>query len=129
MWSSVYPHLDLMIVYSLMATFIYHFRTDLSKLYEMLALREMGWSYTALAERYNCPKLTIRYLSRKYGLGHEVIKVTVNRTTYLRATTSPPIEVSISETGPDGKISQGKTYAEYLKEEAERKYRRLINPL
>jgi hypothetical protein len=108
-----------------MATFIYHFRTDLSKLYEMLALREMGWSYTALAERYNCPKLTIRYLSRKYGLGHEIVTVTVDRQRYLRATTQPSPDVTIGQT--EEKICEGKTYAQYLKEEAERKYRRL-NP-
>lgn len=111
---------------SLMAHFVYHFRTDKPKLDEMLTLRGQGWSYTALAEKYACPKLTIRFLARKYGLGQQTISVQFTRTDYLRTTTRPS-EVTIGNTGPEGRISQGKTYAEYVKEDQERRKKQQVD--
>ena len=102
-----------------MATFVYHFRTNDSKLYEMLALRSQGWSYTALAEKFECPKLTIRFLTRKYGLSRQTVTVQFTRTDYLRTTTSPQKEVPTAES--EERICKGKTYAEYLKEEQSRR--------
>ena len=99
-----------------MAAFVYHFRTNRNKLDEMLFLRATGWSYTALAERYECPKLTIRFLARKNNLNGN-IAVQFTHQQFLRATTTQPkVEVPLEE-----KISEGKTYVEYLKEEKERK--------
>lgn len=109
-----------------MAHFKYHFRTDQNKLDEMLFLRGAGWSYTALAERFECPKLTIRFLARKYGLTGDYITIQYSRQDYLRTTTTPPQESTIGGTQPEEKISEGKTYAEYLKDEAERKRKRLL---
>lgn len=98
-----------------MATFVWHFRTDRNKLDEMLFLRGSGWSYTALAERYQCPKLTIRFLARKNGLDEKAVTVYFKRQDYLRTTTFT------LATPTEEKISQGKTYKEYLQEEAARK--------
>lgn len=108
-----------------MAHFVYHFRTNDSKLYEMLALRSQGWSYTALAEKFECPKLTIRFLTRKYGLN--TITVQFTRTDYLRTAILPPKEVTVSEMGE--RINEGKTYAQYIKEEQERSKSRNLSPL
>lgn len=85
----------------------------------MLALRSQGWSYTALAERFECPKLTIRFLTRKHGLGEQIITVQFTRTDYLRTTTRPQEEVTMG--GSEERVCVGKTYAEYLKEDQERK--------
>lgn len=108
-----------------MPSFVYHFRTNPPKLEEMLNLRLQGWSYTALAEKYDCPKLTIRFLARRNGLGGNNIVVQVTRQDYLRMNTTPLEEVTVVQTAPEERISQGKTYAEYLKDEHNRKWRRL----
>jgi len=94
---------------------------------EMLFLRGSGWSYTALAEAYDCPKLTIRFLARKYGLTGDTIVTQFSRQDYLRTTTNAIQEGTMSHTEPDGKINEGKTYQEYVQEEKERKRKRLID--
>ncbi len=109
-----------------MAHFVYHFRTNDSKLYEMLALRSQGWSYTALAERFDCPKLTIRFLARKYGMGQNTISVQYTRTDYLSATTRDMQETT--QTTTEERVNEGKTYAEYLAEEQARRAARKLAP-
>ncbi len=104
-----------------MPSFVYHFRTDRNKLDEMLFLRGAGWSYTALAERYGCPKLTIRFLARKNGLG-QTVQIQFGHQDYLRATTPLVKESTIKA---EERVSEGKSYAEYLKEEKERRWKRL----
>lgn len=84
----------------------------------MLALRSQGWSYTALAERFECPKLTIRFLARKHGLGRETVTVQFTRTDHLRITTSPVQAPELSDN--EEKVCEGKTYAEYVQEAKER---------
>lgn len=108
-----------------MAHFVYHFRTNDSKLFEMLALRERGWSYAALAQRYECPKLTIRWLVRKYGLGENVIFAQFTIKDYLSITASPQKENQQLFT--EEPIRKLKTYAEYLKEDQERKKKIWLN--
>lgn len=93
---------------------------DYSQLEEMLALRKLGWSYTVLADRFNVPKTTIRYLCRKFGLA-ENIQVTVTRPDG-RTTTKTP---RILHNEMDEVINPGKSYAEYLQDERDRKWRRL----
>lgn len=92
-----------------------------AQLEEMLALRKLGWSYMALSDRFKVPKTTIRYLCRKFGLNERSVKVTIfrteNRTTIKRKT--------IFYNERDEIINPGKTYAEYLQEERDRKWRRL----
>lgn len=83
----------------------------------MLALRKLGYSYNVLADRYNVPKSTIRYLCRKFGLHEGTVQAVIVR---QRTTTEVPTVTYTEET-----INPGKTYAEYLKEERERKWKRL----
>lgn len=85
---------------------------------EMLALRALGWSYTTLSDKYSVPKTTIRYLCRRFGLSGNT------KTTYIRTsrtTTAMPPELYTDEE----RINPGKSYAEYLRDERERKWRRL----
>lgn len=84
------------------------------KLEEMLALRSIGWSYGALAERFGVEKLTIRYICRKFGLADSI------KPTIFRATPKPQITFYDEE-----RINPGKSYAEYLQDERDRKWRRL----
>jgi Zn-dependent peptidase ImmA (M78 family) len=90
---------------------------EYSKLEEMLALRALGYSYTVLADRYNVPKTTIRYLVRRFGLTENKVQATVTRS---HTTTQSPKYQYVEET-----INPGKTYAEYIKEEQERRRRKL----
>jgi len=93
---------------------------EYSQLEEMLALRSLGWSYMALADKFNVPKTTIRYLCRRFGLANNV-RVTVLRQD-VSTTTSHHIETYTEE----DRINPGKTYAEYLQEEKDRKWRKLL---
>lgn len=88
---------------------------EYSQLEEMLALRALGHSYTVLSDKYGVPKTTIRYLCRKFGLNHEVPTVVIRQ-----RTTTVPETTTYTE-----KINEGKTYAEYLQAERERKWLRL----
>ena len=83
----------------------------------MLALRKLGYSYTVLADKYSVPKTTIRYLCRKFGLHEGVIQTKIVR----QRTTTEQDQPSYTEE----KINPGKTYAQYLKEEKERRWRYL----
>lgn len=91
---------------------------DYSELEKMLALRAMGFSYTVLAETFNVPKLTIRYLCRRFGLDEKNVTTIVVR---QAATTRRP-KYDYSEE----KINPGKTYAEYVREERERRNRKAM---
>lgn len=87
---------------------------EYSQLEEMLAHRALGWSYTALADKYGVEKTTIRYLCRKFGLAEKSVETIVFRM-HPRTTILPPPEPV------ELRINPGKTYAEYLKEDQERR--------
>lgn len=92
----------------------------------MLLLRLGGWSYQALADKYECPKLTIRHLARKHGLGGETVIVTTQSSKVTRTTIYTSITGTSCTTGSDGPINPGKTYAEYVREDQERRKNRTI---
>lgn len=101
---------------------IYFFKIDrlspplnqYAELERMLAMRRLGYSYTVLSEHFGVPKLTIRYLVRKFGLAEDVIepKVIRQRTTVK----------SVVHTYDEEVINPGKTYKEYLAEEKARRF-------
>jgi len=78
-------------------------------------MRKLGASYMVLAEHFNVEKTTIRYLCRKFGLGGS-INPPVHRTTREKKKSFYTEEA----------INPGKTYAQYLQEEKDRKRKRLI---
>jgi hypothetical protein len=41
---------------------------DIDNLLEMLQLRQSGWTFTSLSERYNCDRTSLRYQCRKYQI-------------------------------------------------------------
>lgn len=82
------------------------------ELERMLAMRKLGYSYTVLAEYFGVPKLTIRYLVRKFGLAEDTIQPKVIR---KRTTIKIPVHTYNEEI-----INPGKSYAEYLREEKKR---------
>lgn len=84
----------------------------------MLALRALGYSYTELAEKFKCPRNTIEYLCQKFGLGGAK-KPPIARS----RTTSMKIHTPYYEN--EERINPGRTYAEYLQIEKERKWKRL----
>lgn len=87
---------------------------EYSQLERMLALRKLKWSYLELAQEFKVPKLTIRYLVRRFGLvGKYKPSIPGPRTTSKRVTVGYPSE----------NINLGKTYAEYLQEAKERQWR------
>ncbi len=88
---------------------------------EMLALRKLGYSYTLLSDKYGVPKTTIRYLCRKFGLHEGAVQTVLIR---KRTTTILPKPSHTEET-----INRGKTYAEYLQIEKQRKWLRLTQKL
>ena len=88
-----------------------------SELETMLALRSLNWSYTALAKKFDVSKDTIIYLCRKFGLG---------------GAKKPPIKLSttrstskISYTKPTENDYSTKTYADYIRDENERRWKKL----
>lgn len=83
---------------------------------EMLALRALGASYTVLADRYEVPKYTIRFICRKFGLAGNVKTITIRQ-----RTTTTVSKYSYDEE----KINPGKTYKQYLEDEKMRKWKRL----
>lgn len=106
---------------------VYFFRlTKLSKplnvyseLEKMLAMRKLGCSYQKLANEFQVDKLTIRYLCKRFGLAG-----TMNPTS-ARTTTKRP-ESSYHRATQTESINPGKTYAEYIKDEQNRKWKALI---
>src|SRR3990167_4921209 len=66
---------------------------------EMLDLRSKGWSFPALAARYDCDHSSIIWQVKKHGVEPLV-----------------PIEHSWTEKKGARKINQGKDYAGYLRE-------------
>jgi hypothetical protein len=89
-----------------------------SKLEEMLALRKLGWSYSALSERFDTPQNTIAYLCQRFNLGGSI-----NPPIPKMRTTSKDSKVFHNERNEA--INRGKTYSEYLQEERERKWQKL----
>ncbi len=105
---------------------IYYFKSQPEKINELVQFRLQGWSYSALAEKYGCPKLTIRSIVRRRGLGGNTVSVQFTRTDYFSTKIGPEKEVTTTSVLPqEEKISVGKTYAEYVKEDQERQRRRL----
>jgi len=85
-----------------------------SELERMLALRRLNWSYTELAEEFKVKKTTIRYLVRRFGLNGKY-KPPIRK----GRATSKYAHILYAEK----KVNPGKTYAQYLQEENERKWR------
>lgn len=83
----------------------------------MLELRRQGWSYSALSEKYSCPRLTIRYLAKKNGLGRESVVTVITRQQAY-----PRTQVLLMD---QERVNPGKTYAEYLEMERQRRWKRL----
>lgn len=92
-----------------------------SQLEEMLALRKLGWSYTALGDRFSVPKTTIRYLCRRFGLAGNVTVITFRQHSNATSNTSKMLNNEREEM-----INPGKSYAQYLQEQKDRKWRHLI---
>lgn len=88
----------------------------------MLALRRLGWSYMALSDKYHAPKTTIRYLCRKFGLHENTVKVLVFRQDSRTTMRGRPVFYNER----NEMINPGKTYAEYLQDEKDRKWQRLV---
>lgn len=89
------------------------------ELEKMLALRKLNWSYTKLSEEFKVPKTTIRYLVRRFGLAGKYNPPIRSRTTRRLIV---PLYTELEE-----RINPGKTYAEYLKDDQDRKWRRLTH--
>lgn len=87
-----------------------------SELERMLALRRLNWSYTELSDEFKVKKMTIRYLVRRFGLNGKY---------------KPPIRKGHATSKYDyllyseEKLNPGKTYAQYLQADKERKCREL----
>lgn len=88
--------------------------SEYSELETMLAMRKLGASYMILAEHFNVKKDTIVYLCRKFGLGGS-INPPIPRTTRERKRASYTEDT----------INPGKTYAQYLQDEKDRKWKKL----
>lgn len=82
---------------------------------EFLALRALGHSYTMLSDRFNVPKTTVRYICRKFGYAGNI------ETIIIRKRTTIPISKPLYTE----RINEGKTYAQYLQAERDRKWKRL----
>lgn len=89
-----------------------------SQLEEMLALRKLGWSYTDLSKKFATPQNTIAYICQKFNLGGSI-----NPPIRKMRTTSKDPKVFHNERNEA--INRGKTYAQYLQDEQERKWQRL----
>lgn len=89
------------------------------ELERMLALRKLNWSYNELSEEFHVPKTTIRYLIRRFGLAGRFNPPTKPCHSTTRSTPK------ISYTKPIENDYSTKTYADYIRDEQERKWRRL----
>jgi hypothetical protein len=106
----------------------FHFRYNPAKLEELLVLRRRGWSYGVLAIIYECPKTTIRFMVRKHELASDMVKPVLKLKTVRD--TLPESEPHTTRKVPElpstvETINEGKTYAQYLQEEQERKRAKL----
>lgn len=109
-----YVILCLLLIYYFKLEKISYPLSKYSELETMLAMRKLGASYTILAEHFNVKKDTIIYLCRKFGLGG-AFNPPIPRTTRV-------VKESIYT---EDTINPGKTYAQYLQEEKDRKWKRL----
>ncbi len=89
-----------------------------SELERMLALRKLNWSYGELSEEFSVPKTTIRYLVRRFGLAGRI-----NPPVLAQHRTTRIIKKVIYSEDIDSYAT--KTYAEYLQDEKDRKWKRL----
>lgn len=95
---------------------------EYSELERMLAMRKLGYSYQALADKFKVEKTTIRYLCRKFGLSEK----TVQPLYYRERIYTISVKKQTAYDEKEGPINQGKTYAEYLKEDEDRRHRRKL---
>lgn len=91
-----------------------------SELERMLALRKLGASILELSQEFAVPKSTIRYLIRRFGLAGKYkppIRGKARKSTPSKYETL----LYVKET-----INPGKTYAQYLQEDRERRLRKNV---
>lgn len=91
-----------------------------AELERMLALRKLNWSYNELSKEFHVPKTTIRYLVRRFGIAGRFNPPTLPH--HRSTTRSTP---KISYTKPTENDYSTKTYADYIRDEKERKWRKL----
>ena len=87
-----------------------------SELETMLALRSLNWSYNDLADKFHVSRDTIIYLCRKFGLGgakQPPIKHQRTTRAILKPIYDEPNDYST------------KTYADYIRDEKERRWKKL----
>jgi len=85
---------------------------------EMFALRIKGWTYVALAKKYKLDRTTILYHCQKYDIDSKIPRVK-NPTRMYQGGYIPKV---LSE----GRPNQGKDYKDYLKDEKDKKFKRLL---
>lgn len=96
---------------------------EYAELEKMLAMRKLGYSYQALADKFGVEKTTIRYLCRKFGLSEKEVETQYQRhKTYAIAA-----KKQLVYDDREGPINPGKTYAQYLQEERDRRWKRLTH--
>lgn len=91
-----------------------------SELERMLTLRRLNWSYGELSEEFAVPKTTIRYLIRRFGLAGRF-----NPPTRANHRTTRTITNTVYSSLTESKDYSQKTYADYLQDEKDRKWKRL----
>lgn len=96
---------------------------------EMIKLRLEGWSYPALAKKFNCDHASVCYWCYKRGLKRVQFRKPKETKKYspiciLRGmeTKLPNIEMNITRE----RLNEGKSYQEYLKSEKDKKFRELL---
>lgn len=101
---------------------------DVKKLHEMLALREGGAGLSELGRMYGVDHSTIFYHSKKNGIVPPAVTTVSARPAPVKR-----IHVTISLSGiqvrlaDDGSpVNAGKDYAEYLKEQEDRRWAELL---
>ena len=105
-------------------TYVKLFR-DEKVLQEMLELVKQGHSYAFLSRKFECDRSSILYQARKHKI-ERLVKIVNPKSpkSYPQDGRTFKLKDYYVENGE--KINKGKTYAEYVKEEQDRKWKEFI---
>lgn len=94
---------------------------DKKDLNRLMVLLEEGLAYKRIAVILQCDKTTVRYYARKYGIGKNI------KPRLIIENLSSGAIASIEQFDRDSRSNWGKSYAQYLKEDKDRRFNQLLN--
>ena len=92
----------------------------------MLDLVKQGYSYRSIALKFECDRSSILYQARKHKI-ERLVKIVNPKSPKSYPQDGRTFKLKDYYVENNEKINKGKTYAEYVKDEQDRKWKEFIN--